>query len=123
MNKFIIKELKKIKTAIIPQWDENTTEMIISKKDNNPINISLGKCYIIEVENYIIHPYEGFTLHIEWNKGIVPKHKYMKCEVLQIMGKMIKIEALGYDWENQCDILEPWSGWLPSKSVKILREV
>lgn len=122
MNKFILNQLKKIRFANLPDYNDDTTEIFIPKQTNE-VSLEEGKCYIIEVENYIIKPYEGFTLHDNWNKGIVPKHKFMKCEVCQIMGKMIRIDAIGYDWENKEDILDSWSGWLPIKSVKIIKEV
>ena len=44
----------------------------------------------------------------------------MKCEVEQIMGKMIKVNTVGYDYQNQLDTNDLWSGWLPEKAIKIL---
>ena len=41
----------------------------------------------------------------------------MNCEIVQIMGKMIKVNAVGVDTSNT------WSGWLPRKSMHILEEI
>ena len=63
---------------------------------------------------------KGFTLHDNWNKGIPPKHNFLKVEVLQIMGKMIKVNSIGYDYINQRDTSDLWEGWLPRKAIKII---
>ena len=44
----------------------------------------------------------------------------MKCEVVQKMGKMIKINSVGYDYQNKLDTNDIWTGWLPEKSIKII---
>ena len=41
----------------------------------------------------------------------------MNCEILQIMGKMIKVNAIGIGTNNT------WLGWLPRKSMHILEEI
>ena len=40
----------------------------------------------------------------------------MKIKVDQIMGKMIKVKAVGIN-DNK-----PWVGWLPRKSINIIEE-
>lgn len=122
MNKWIKKELEKCKIAKIPEFDDNTTHLVIPKNvkpDKNIIagQLYLGQEYIIQVEDYIIHPYSGFTLHDNWNNGIVPTDKQMHIKVDQIMGKMIKIQSIGI---NDKSI---WNGWLPIKSIHILEEL
>lgn len=119
MNKIIQNELKKCKVANIPFFDDNTTEIIIQKGGKAVVkdDIILNHYYKIEVEDYIIKPYDGFTLHDNWNNGIIPKDKIMNCEVIQIMGKMIKVEAVGADTSNT------WTGWLPRKSFHVVEEI
>lgn len=120
MNSIIYDQLKKCKIAKIPEFDDNTTEITISKNSVKNIisnDLILNHYYKIEVEDYIIKPYTGFTLHDNWNNGIIPKDKVMNCEIIQIMGKMVKVEAVGVDTNNQ------WSGWLPRKSFRVLEEI
>ena len=124
MNPIIKNELNKVKSVVLPDWDEDTTYMIIPRK-TGPMQIGLieNKCYLIRVEDYIIHPFEGFTLHDNWNNGIAPTHHCMKCEIIRKMGKMVKINGVGYDFKNKVDTNDLWVGWLPEKSIKVLEEL
>lgn len=124
MNKWIKEQLKKCKVAEIPEFSDETTLIVIKKSCGQSLNsvqsvedIIVGHFYKIEVENYIINPYPGFALHDDWNQGIIPKDKFMNCEIKQIMNRMVKIEAVGADTNNQ------WSGWLPRKSFKVIEEL
>lgn len=119
MYKIIEEQLKKCKVAEIPSYGDNTTEIIIPKNNEAQVknDLLLDHYYKIEVEDYIIKPYEGFTLHDNWNYGIIPKDKIMNCEIVQIMGKMVKVNAVGSDSDNS------WSGWLPRKSFKVIEEL
>lgn len=123
MNQYIKQQLNLVKIADLPSWNDNTTELIIPKKSPTEIVAQEGHYYLIEVEDYILNPPEGFTLHINWNNGEIPKHKFMKCMCVKVMGKMIKILGVGFDYESKTDLDENWDGWLPLKSIKILREI
>ena len=121
MNPLIKAQLEKVRTVKLPVFDENTTEMIISKgSKSDELFLEQDKCYLISVEDYILHPPEGFTLHTNWNNGKIPTHKFMKVDVSKIMGKMVKVNALGYDMKSQEDTTDMWDGWLPLKSITIL---
>lgn len=122
MNKFIKEQLDKCK-IVLPEYDDTTVQLFIPKNSkhieikNEELDIVVGMCYTIEVEHYIIAPYEGFTLHQNWNKGVVPTDSLMNCEVTQIMGKMVKVNAIGvHDGKS-------WEGWLPRKSIKSIKAV
>lgn len=122
MNNLVKEQLKLCRKAQIPEFDDNTTKLIIPKGKRLEIqDVVVGNYYLIEVENYIINPFDGFDLHIKWNHNIVPKDKYMKCEILQVMGKMIKINSLGYNYLEDKDTNNVWEGWLPRKSFKIIK--
>ena len=121
MNKVVEEQLKKVKVAQLPSYDE-TTLWIRIPKVSSIINSDLneGQCYLIQVEDYIVKPFVGFSLHDNWNNGIAPKHKFLKVEVVKIMGKMIKVNSVGYDFMNKVDTTDLWEGWLPRKAIKIL---
>ena len=96
MNKFIKEQLLKCKVANIPDFNDNTTHIYITKKVccktaevNNKEKMKLNACYLVKLEDYIINPYPGFTLHDNWNKGIIPKYSCMKIFVKNKVGKMI----------------------------------
>lgn len=125
MNPIIKKQLDSVQSIDLPEYNESTTHLVIQKVNkisNDDINV--GDCYMIEVANYIINPPENFDLHTNWNGGIKPVYKHMKCAVTRIMGKMIKVDATYFDLNTGLDIgKEMWSGWLPLKSIKIIRRI
>lgn len=122
MNKFIENELKKCEVAEIEQV--SATEFNVKKKKNILDLIKVNFCYIIKLENYIINPNENFTLHVNWNNGVIPKSQYMKVIITQIMGKMIKIDGCGFDFDSKVDLKDSYLGlWLPLGGIKIMQEL
>lgn len=116
MNKLIEKELNNCKIANLPAFNENTTNLTISKGIRNisDVKFEKGRYYRIQLADYLIHPNDNLILHTQWNKGIIPKDKIMNVQILEVMGnKMIKI--LGTGSSNSM-----WEGWLPVDSVDIL---
>ena len=43
------------------------------------------------MKDYIVHPYDGFNLHIQWNNNIVPKDDEMNVEVLEVMMFLMRL--------------------------------
>jgi hypothetical protein len=125
MNKIIKNQLLKCKVADIPSFEEDTTYIEIpkGKRFNKSLSFELNKCYIIEIEDYVLNPSPEFTLSTNWNRGTVPPNKYMKVMVSQIMGKMIKVIGNSYDYNNHTDLNFIWEGWLPSAAVKLLHVI
>ena len=114
-NPFIEKELSKVR---IPVEKISDYKYVFHKVNSNySVEFEQGHFYIIKVEDYIVHPYEGFTLHDNWNNGVIPTDNEMQIEVVQVMGKMMKINALGIHDKKM------WSGWIPKKSAKIIQVV
>lgn len=120
MNEIIKNQLKDIE-YLISDLDDNKYEYFIPKQ--HTLDIQLGNYYLIELEDYIIHPSPSFNLHCNWNNNNVPKYKYMKCCIDQIMGKMVKLTGVAYDMDNKIDIPYSWSGWIPIKSMKLLERI
>ena len=124
MNKFVKEELSKVKVAQLPEYDDTTLSMIIPKHSGvDGDDLKQDKCYLLYIEPYILNPPEGFTLHDNWNNGIAPKYQYMKAEVNVLMGKMVKVTSVGFDYQNNRDTNDMWEGWLPRSAVKIVREL
>lgn len=121
MNSIIKDQLQKCKCPNIPEFTDSTTDILIAKSNvplDNPILV--GNKYLIKFEDYIVHPYEGFTLHKDWNNNVAPSSIFMTVEVIKIMGKMIKIEGQNYDDDCKCNTSGSWSGWVPMKSIKLI---
>ncbi len=121
MNKFVKEQLSKVKTAEIPPYDDTTVHMIIPRNADVGNVLKRDKCYLIQIAPYVISPPDGYTLHDNWNNGITPKYEYMKVEVNQLMGRMVRVTAVGVD--NGVDTNEMWNGWLPVQSIKIIKEL
>ena len=114
MNKFILEQLNKVRNVDLPKYDVSTTNIFIPK-DSGSGNI-VGNTYKIELEDYILHPYSGFTLHENWNNNIIPTDSIMNIEVVDQMGKMLKINGIGiHDGKV-------WSGWIPRAGIKKIIE-
>ena len=47
----------------------------------------------------------------------------MKIDVLTKMGKMIKVNSIGYDMKNHRNTNNVWEGWLPEKSITIIEKL
>ena len=121
MNKVIEDQLKKVRVANLPPYNEDTMRLIIPRNDSVVVSdFNIGEKYIIQLEEYLVKPFDGFTLHDNWNNGIPPKHTCLLATVTQVVGNMIKFNASGYNYNTKEIIQEFWSGWLPKKSIKIL---
>ena len=124
MNKIVKEQLQKCRIADIPYYDDSTTHLIIKKKsDSTGVSVKEGGCYLIELSDLILHPHDGFDFHRNWNNNIVPSCKHYKCECIKLMGKFMKINGVGYDYDHNIDLSVVWSGWLPLDGIKILGEV
>lgn len=114
MNKFTYRELEKVQHLISTNWDNNTTHIIINPNLNRDRSeIGVGETFTIRVENYIINQPPNFTLSEDWNNGTIPPEEILDIEVIQTMGKMTKVKAIG-----KCTKIY-WEGWLPNKSFNI----
>ena len=124
MNKYIKEQLKKVRRAKIPTFDDTTTTLVIEKLNSAELTIQVGHYYIVELQNYIINPPPNFTLAANWNNGISPKSKYLNCYVKKIMGKMLCIDGVGFDLERSTDLTDHYANlWLPEAGVKIMEEL
>lgn len=124
MNPLIKKQLLKVRRIDLSDIEDDIEIINIRKVDSKVSSrVELNGCYIISVEDYILKPPEGFTLHTNWNNDIAPKHKFMKVDICQIMGKMVKVNSIGYEPHKGIDIPDSWSGWLPEKSIKIIERL
>lgn len=122
MNKFIQKELDKVKTEVV-QTSENT--FLIKKRQVNNYNpgneFIVGNTYIVKLANYIIHEPSNFTLSKDWNKGVKPISEYLQGTVIQIKGNMIQFNAQGIDIQTKNIKPDNYSGlWLPRKAITII---
>ena len=127
MNNIIKQELEKCKD-ILPEFDDNTTYILIPKnnnqQENKNIELEIGKYYTIQLAKYILYPPENFTLDSNWNNGIHPQSEYMLVTPIKFVGKMIQVDGCGYDFYNHKTLDDVYNGlWLPRGGIEILEEV
>ena len=119
-----MQQLNMCKVAEIPACTSDATHIIIPRKMPTPEErFEVGRQYLVELAGYITNPPNDFDLHANWNHGVVPKDTYMTCVCVQLMGKMVKIEGAGYDYETRTPLDSRWTGWVPLKSITIIRKL
>lgn len=124
MNEIIKKQLESCTVAEIPSFDINTTVIRIPKQTENIISkYQLHRFYLVEFHDDILYPSANDSLSANWNKGTHPVSKYNYVEVAQVMGKMIRVNACGYDITTASTTDTIWEGWIPSTHIKILKEL
>jgi hypothetical protein len=57
------------------------------------------------------------VLAINWNSGTYPKTPYLKIYISKIMGPMIYVDGIGFDFETKQDLSIMWSGWLNTEEL------
>lgn len=121
MNKIIKEQLKKCTTANIPSFDDTTTHLLIKKY--SPLVINENSYYLIKIGDGVLHPSENSLLASNFNNGGIPNHSHYKCEVVKVLGTMIKIVGLAFDISTSTDLNEMWSGWLPLDEIEIIKKL
>lgn len=124
MNKLIYNQLNKCERCKLPVFDQTTTSIFIQKQEPKKDKVfEKDHCYLIKIADHIINPPEGYTLAKNWNGNTNPPNKFMNVSCIQIMGKMVKVDGIGYNPETNSTLSCVWSGWLPVSDIKILEEI
>lgn len=121
MDEFIKQQLKSLKVATVPEFDDSTTYLLIKKLSN--IVIKENECYLIKLKDCLLNPSYNPSLTNNWNGGSVPKYTHYKVDISKIMARMIKVNGIAFDYPSQTDINEMWSGWLPLSDIEILEKI
>lgn len=121
MNKIVKEQLKKCETARLPNFDDNTTHLLIKKYE--PISVVANCYYLIEISAGVLNPTANSLLASNWNNGSIPKYNHYKCEINRVVGTMIKVTGLAFDINTNSDINEMWSGWLPLDGINIIKKL
>ena len=124
MNPIIKKQLESCKVANIPPFGDDAIMITIPKGSTlNVTQYQIGKCYLVELADYVVNPPEGYTLASNWNKGTSPKYRYYKCEIVKVVGKMICILGCGVNPVTGQDTSDLWEGWVPQQGIKLIQEL
>lgn len=116
MNKTIKKQLQKVTVANLGVYDDNTKCIYIPKFEKDKFDV--GNCYTVKLDSTLLSPMYNTTLVSNWNRGSCPPCEYLKVDVIKVLGKMINVNAIGYDFNNKQTLSCVWSGWLPVELIK-----
>lgn len=119
-SKLVKKELQKVQFADLSDYNKETRTYKIPK--NVGFKIDVGNSLLIKLDAYILNK-ENNVLATNWNKGSIPQYSYYKIEITKIMGKMILVDGLAFDYETNQDISDVWSGWLPLEHISIVKRL
>jgi len=118
VNNLIKKQLESVQIADLSNFNEEDNTYFIPQKKT--IKIERNKAYLIYVGDSFFY---NKVVQDNWNKGLTLKDRYIKAEVDDIIGKMIKVTCIGYDVLNKQDTNNFWNGWLPLDSIQVLQKL
>ena len=120
MSKILSNQLKMVTSVDLSDVPSDFHVLVIDKQQTlEDVDLNVGQSFLIELEDYIINPPPNFTLSDNWNGGSNPTQKYMRVIVVQVMGKMVRVQGVGFDMKTHENIGDVWEGWLPRKSIKV----
>ena len=106
----LIKEqLEKCQFADLNNCNASTNTFLI-KKYCKP-TYELNRCYLVKLPNTIINSNDS-VLAVNWNNGSSPSTQYLKIYISKILGTMIYVDSIGFNFETKQDLNLMWSGWL-----------
>jgi len=119
MNKIIKDQLNNVRNVKLNFSDDTKTIVIKKVNELSTNSLDIGHVYLIELSDFILNPSSSSTLAANWNKGIIPKHKIYKMEVLDKINNMIKFNGIAIEDGKEL-FSESWFGWLPEDKIKVL---
>ena len=117
-NKIIKDQLNKVINADLNNFDESTYTFYIKQKIS--IKIEENKCYLIKLKPTL---FRNQALATNWNNSSIPKVDYLKVDVIKLMGNMIKVMGVGYDFEKKLDQNYFWNGWLTLTDIEPIQRL
>jgi hypothetical protein len=110
----IREQLAKCQFADLNNFDVRTNTFLVRKYCKPTYD--LNKCYLVKLPSNIVNAPDS-VLAVNWNAGNFPKTAYLKIYVSKILGPMIFVDSVGFDFETKQDLPAMWSGWLDTTSL------
>ena len=111
----IIKEqLEKCQFADLNNYNPNTNTFTI-RKYSKP-TYEMNHCYLVRLPDSIVNNTDS-VLAVNWNNGTFPRTQYLKVYISKIMGTMIYVDSIGFDFDIKQDLNLMWSGWLNTSEL------
>lgn len=114
IRQLIQSQLENCQFADLNNYDHRTNTFFV-KKYSKP-TYELNHCYLVKLPINIINKNDS-VLAVNWNSGNSPNTQYLKIYISKIMGTMIYVDSVGFDFETKQDLNSMWSGWLDSSQL------
>ena len=114
MRDLIKNQLKQVTFANLNNYNEETHTFTIHKYSEP--RYEAGKMYLVQLPISIINRTDS-VLATNWNNCSAPSGQYLKVYVSKMMGKMIYVDSLVFNFETNQDTSIMWSGWLPTDDI------
>lgn len=110
-------QLDKVVYADLSNYDTETRTYLIPKI--NKIRFQLNHSYIIKVKDSIKN---NDLLRSNYNQGNEPETTTYLIDIISILNKVIKVNAIKYNIEEDKTENIYWNGYLSIKDIEIIRE-
>ncbi len=121
MNKITKEQLNKVMVADISNYNEQTGVIHIPKYTE--VRYEVDNYYLIKLDDLLLIPEGNPSLIANWNKGLYPRCKFLKVDVSKVLGKMIYVTGIGYNFETNEDLNYIWTGWLPTQQISLVKKL
>lgn len=114
IRQIIQDQLENCQFANLNNYDSRGNTFLI-KKYSKP-TYELNRCYLVKLPTNIVNKNDS-VLAVNWNNGNSPSTQYLKTYISKIMGTMVYVDSIGFDFETKQDLNLMWSGWLDSSQL------
>lgn len=118
VNKLILKQLEKVETAKVSEYDELHHTFHITKYEEKKFEQNLF--YIIKLDKNLLNGNDNSLLVSNWNNGKYPTQEYLKVAITKQVANMIYVYGMYYNIESKQQLDEEWVGWLPIDQIEIV---
>ena len=123
MNKFVKEQLNNCRVAHIPQFNDETTHLVIQRNNRTNDTLLLNNYYLIEILDSVFKDAAIQTL-IREKSNYVLNSKYLKCMATKFLDGWTRFDGVGYDIVNKQDLNDAYLGlWLPHNSYIIIEKI
>ena len=116
-EELIREQLSKVQFANLSNYDEATKTYHIPKV--NQIKLKANHSYVIRLKESIL---SNDVLRVNYNQGKVPELGSYLIDVISILNRVVKVNAVKYDEQRGSTTNTWWSGYLAINDMEIVKE-
>lgn len=116
-EELVKEQLSKVQFADLSNYDRENN--IYHIPHTNQIKLKVNHSYLIKIKESIIN---NDILKINYNEGKVPDIGSYIIDIISILNKIIKVNAVKYDEEEEKETNVWWSGYISLNDIEIIKE-